>query len=400
MISIKVITDRKVMSFLEKNPIENVSVCDATKLGSDEEIVREVEGINLLFIVTNEFIAEEISKIADKHKVDLILVILREKFERHARRYTFNKAHTTTAIPYSTNQNEICHKIIKTIVESVNCGEVEFKTIVDFFYGSEYFEYQFGNVNNSRINWVGEDLQLRDVCFSTFRFHLYEVLNLKVVSTGKKHLTGRINKCIAYDDINDLKTDSDMVRAVRGGVDFLFLIVEPDRQNLWKYKKLIRIARKYGDHYPHVITISVSQDNSIRTTVADVNIRTNDLRSFYEDFIYRLDRRLKFDDDEINTLIEYRKVRMEYFKFEPDGDNAELKEFVHNLRAKEMFMYIWFDYYDFRRDSSERWEEWDKILKLIDEVISPEERLRLHCGIGGCCFGLEDKVLIAFYVKE
>lgn len=113
-----------------------------------------------------------------------------------------------------------------------------------------------------------------------------------------------------------------------------------------------------------------------------------------------MDRRLKFDDDEINTLIEYRKVRMEYFKFEPDGDNAELKEFVHNLRAKEMFMYIWFDYYDFRRDSSERWEEWDKILKLIDEVISSEKRRRLHCGIGECCFGLKNKVLIAFYVKE
>ena len=400
MTAIKIITDRNFMSFLEKNSIENVGLCDATKLSDDEEIVREVEGINLLFIVTNEFIAEEISKIADKHKVDLILVILREKFERHARRYTFNKAHTTTAIPYSTNQNEICRKIIGTIVESVNCGEVEFKTVVDFFYGSEYFEYQFGDVNNSRINWVGDDLQLRDVCFSTFRFHLYEVLNLKIVSTGKKHLTGRINKCIAYDDINDLKTDSDMVRTVRGGIDFLFLIVEPDRQNLWKYKKLIRIARKYGDRYPHVITIAVSQDDSIETIGADVNVRTNDLKSFYEDFIYRLDRRLKFDDDDINTLIEYRKVRMEYFKFELDGDNVRLKEFVHNLRAKEMFMYIWFDYYDFRRESSERWEEWDRILKLIDEVISPEERRRLHCGIGECCFGLEDKVLIAFYVKE
>ena len=60
MISIKVITDRKVMSFLEKNPIENVSVCDATKLGSDEEIVREVGGVNLLFIVTNEIIGRAV----------------------------------------------------------------------------------------------------------------------------------------------------------------------------------------------------------------------------------------------------------------------------------------------------------------------------------------------------
>lgn len=398
MTSIKVITDRKFVSFLEKNQIEGVDLCDATKLGGEKEIVREVEGVNLLFIVTNEIIADEVSRIADKHKVDLILVILREKFERHARRYTFDKAHTTTAIPYDTNQNEICHKIIKTIVESVNCGEVEFKTVVDFFYVSEYFEYQFGDVYNSRINWVGEDLQLRDVLFSTFRFHLYEVLNLKVVSTCKKHLTGRINKCIAYDDINDLKTDLDMKRAIKGGIDFLFLIVEPDRQNLWKYKKLIRIARKYGDRYPHVITISVSQDDSIGTIGADVNIRTKDLQSFYEDFIYRFDRRLKFDFDDINMLRKYRKVRIEYFKFEPDGDNMRLKEFVQSFKARKFFVHIWFDYLHYDFDHEKYDKEEGKILKQIDEMIANTNFRDWR--IGNTIFCLEDKVLAAFYIKE
>ena len=52
------------------------------------------------------------------------------------------------------------------------------------------------------------------------------------MSTGKKHFTGKINKCIAYDDINDLKTDLDMKRAIKGGIDFLFLIVEPDLQTV------------------------------------------------------------------------------------------------------------------------------------------------------------------------
>lgn len=400
MTSIKVITDRKFGSFFEKNQIEGVDLCDATKLSDGEEVAREVEGVNLLFIVTNEIIADEISKIADNRKVDLVLVIVREKFERHARRYTFDKAHTTTVIPYSTNQNDICYKIIKAIADSVNGGEIEFETIVNFFYGSEYFEYKIGEVNNSRVKWVSNDLQLGDVIFKNFGGCLYEVLNLKVVSTGKKHLTGKIDKCVAYDDIEDLKTDADMELALKGIIDFLFLIVEPDKQNLWKYRRLIRIAQKYREAYPYIITISVSRDDLIGAIGADINVRTNDLQSFYEDFIYRLDRRLKFDDDEINTLVEYRKVRMEYFQFEPDGDNARLKEFVYNLRAKEMFMYIWFDYYDFNRESEERWEEWDKILKLIDEVISPEERRRLHCGIGECCFGLENKVLIAFYVKE
>ena len=398
MPSIKVVTDRKFMPFLEKNQIEGVDLCDATKLSDDEEIVREVEGVNLLFIVTNEIIAEEISKIADAHKVDLVLVVLREKFERHARSYTFERAHSTTAIPYSDDQNEICRKIIKSIADSINNDEVKFSDVVDFFYGSEYFEYEFGEVNNRRINWAGEDFQLGNVCFSTFRFHLYEVLNLKVVSTGKKHLTGKMNQCIAYDDINDLKTISDMKRALKGGVDFLFLIVEPDHQNLWKYKKLISIARKYGAGYPHVITISVSCDDSIGTIGADVNIRTNDLQSFYEDFIYRFDRRLKFDFDAINVLREYRKVRIEYFKFEPDGDNAELKGFVQSFKARKFFMYTWFDYLNYDFDHEKYDKEEGRVLKQLDEMIAYK---KFRCWrIGSSIFRLADKVLVAFYIKE
>lgn len=278
MTSIKVITDRKFMFFLEVNQIAGVDVCNATKLSDDEEIVREVRGVNLLFIVTNEIIADEVSRIADKHKVDLILVILREKFERHARRYIFKQAHSTTAIPYSDNQNEICYKIIKAIADSVNGGEIEFETILNFFYGSEYFEYKIGEVNNSRVKWISNDLQLGDVTFKNFGGCLYEVLNLKVVSTGKKHLIGKIDECVAYDDIEDLKTDADMELALKGIVDFLFLIVKPDKQNLLKYRRLIKVARKYN---PYIITISVLRDNSIGRIGADINVRTNDLQSFY-----------------------------------------------------------------------------------------------------------------------
>ena len=203
---------------------------------------------------------------------------------------------------------------------------------------------------------------------------------------------------IAYDDINDLKTDLDMKRAIKGGIDFLFLIVEPDRQNLWKYKKLIRIARKYGDRYPHVITISVSQDDSIGTIGADVNIRTKDLQSFYEDFIYRFDRRLKFDFDDINMLRKYRKVRIEYFKFEPDGDNMRLKEFVQSFKARKFFVHIWFDYLHYDFDHEKYDKEEGKILKQIDEMIANTNFRDWR--IGNTIFCLEDKVLVAFYIKE
>lgn len=343
MTSIKIITDRKFKSFLEKNPIADIKLYDVTKFRDDEKIFNNVEGVNLLFIVTNEFVADKIAGIADKCQVDLILVILREEFERHARSYIFPQAHSTTAIPYSENQHEICYKIIKAVVDSVNLGEVEFETVKNFFIGSDYFEYKFGEVNNSRIKWIGEDLQLKEVCFRTFNLHLYEVLNLKVVSAGKEHFSGKMDKCIAYDDINDLETDSDMEAAIKGIVNFLFLILEPDRQNLEKYKRLIEIAKKQNT-YPFIITISVLRDDSIGSIGADINVKSNDIQAFYEDFIYRFDRRLKFDDDEINTLIEYRNVCIEYFKFEPKGDNTRLKNFAENINAQEFFMYIWCDY--------------------------------------------------------
>ena len=395
MTSIKIITDRKFKSFLEKNPIADIELCDVTKLRDDEKIFNNVEGVNLLFIVTNEFVADKISGIADKCQVDLILVILREEFERHARSYIFPQAHSTTAIPYSENQNEICYKIIKAVADSLKLGEVEFETVKNFFYGSDYFEYKFGEVNNSRIKWIGEDLQLKEVCFRTFNLHLYEVLNLKVVSTGKEHFTGKINQCVAYDDINDLETDSDMEAAIKGIVNFLFLIVEPDRQNLEKYKRLIEIAKKYNT-YPFIITISVLRDDSVGSIGADINVKTNDIQAFYEDFIYRFDRRLKFDDDEINTLIEYRNVCIEYFKFAPKGDNTRLKNFAENINAQEFFMYIWFDYKNY--DSKRRSEEQQKILKQLDELISYKQCY--NYGYGENSRGSEDKILVAFYIKE
>ena len=324
-------------------------------------------------------------------------MILREEFERHARSYIFPQAHSTTAIPYSKNQDEICHKIIKTMADALNLGEVEFETVKNFFCCSDYFEYKFGDVNNSRIKWIGENFQLRDVCFRTFNLHLYEVLNLKVVSSGKKHFTDKIDKCIAYDDINDLKTDSDMEAAVKGIVTFLFLIVEPDRQNLKKYKRLIQIAKKYNT-YPFIITISILKDDSIGSIGADINVRTNDIQAFYEDFIYRFDRCLKFDDDEINTLIEYREVRIEYFKFEPDGDNTKLKEFVANFDAQEFFIYVWFDYSNYDSDYEKRSEEQSKVFKQLDELNFSKNRY--HYGYGESSRGLEDKILVAFYIKE
>ena len=78
--------------------------------------------------------------------------------------------------------------------------------------------------------------------FSTFRWTLYKRLNLKVISTGEKHLTGKMDELIAYEDINDLKTDLDIKLVMQCGLEFLFLILEPDSQNWKKYKKIVEIG--------------------------------------------------------------------------------------------------------------------------------------------------------------
>lgn len=52
MTSIKIITDKKFMSFLEKNPTSDIEFCEVTKLKDDEEIFNSVEGFNLIFVGT------------------------------------------------------------------------------------------------------------------------------------------------------------------------------------------------------------------------------------------------------------------------------------------------------------------------------------------------------------
>ena len=122
MAEIKIIADQEFLKYCASNKILNVLTEDVAKLKNHKEIVKAISGVNLLFIVTDEVGAWKVSRVANLQKVDLILVILREKFELHARSYVFPYAHSMTAIPYSENQNEICSKIIEKITTGVSRG--------------------------------------------------------------------------------------------------------------------------------------------------------------------------------------------------------------------------------------------------------------------------------------
>lgn len=399
MIKTKIITDQEFLEYFNANKAKNLNVQieDVAKLKNHKEIVKAISGINLLFIVTDEVGAWKVSRVADLQKLDLILVIIREKFERHARSYIFPKAHSMTAIPYSENQNEICCEIIEKITAESSLGENEFFAIQQFFDGSYYFEYSFGKVNLNREKFFNEGLKIGNMEFSTFRWTLYKRLNLKVISTGKKHLTGKMDELIAYDDIDDLKTDSDIKLVMQGCLEFLFLILEPDTQNWKKYKKVVEIARKYRWAYPRIITISMPQEEGLKSLNADINITTNNKQVFYENLIHRFDRRRKFADDEIGTMLDFRNVRAEYFEFSPDDDNEELKNFLRNIKAKAMFMDI---KYGDRESDTESLTERKKILNLIEEVSPEAEQNILWYGFGGGVLGKKDKNLVSFYVKD
>lgn len=368
MAEIKIIADQEFLKYFSSNKFLNVQAEDVAKLKNHKEIVKAISGVNLLFIVTDEVGAWKISRIVDLQKVDLILVILREKFEQHARSYIFPKS-------------------------ALNDGD----TVQRNFDGSYYFAYSFGEVNLSREKFFDEDLKLGEITFSTFRWILYKMLNLKVISTGKKHLMGKMEGLIAYDDINDLKTDSDIKLMMQEGLEFLFLILEPDSQNWKRYKKIVEVARKYRWAYPRIITILIPQEEGLKSLNADINITTNNRKIFYENLVHEFDRQRKFADDEIGIMMKFRNVRAEYFEFVPDDDNEELRNFVSKIKSKEMFLDI---KYGERESDTESLTERKKILNLIEEVSPDAEQNILWYGFGGGVLKKEDKNLVSFYVKE
>lgn len=82
---IKIICDRNFFEFVSCNKINDVEVMTIESLTNYKKIYAAIADTNLLFIVTDEREAERISRVAEGRKVDVVLVILREKFELHVK---------------------------------------------------------------------------------------------------------------------------------------------------------------------------------------------------------------------------------------------------------------------------------------------------------------------------
>lgn len=398
---IKIICDENFSSFVQENKIADVEIVVAENLINEEKIIEAVEDSALLFIVTDEISAEKISNVAANKKVDLTLVIVREKFQLHAKKYLFENAHSATVIPYSENQNEISHKIIKAIADSLNQNKIEFAEIKKFFgrqqyYGnSEYFGYQIGE-NEDFLRWSEDRLEFEDISLYTCRGNLYSVINIKVMSKGKSHCTGEMNEPIAYDDIDDLKTDEDIKNALKFVYppNFSFLIIEPDRKNLQKYRQIVRVSRT-ANIYPRPYIISVPLDDSIKMNKVDINLTVSDRERFYDDFVKKFDRRLKFYDDEIPTLLNFKNAEANFFLFDVGGENNKLKNFLNNLNKSEKFIWVHCEFLS--NDKKHNYEIEDKVRDFIRQNIKDKNYITISSGSYN---NAEEKIYLSFYVKK
>lgn len=356
---IKVICDKNFSKFAPENKFIEIE-----NLINYKKIIEVVEDTELLFIVTDEIQAERISKAVSK-KIDLILLILREKDQLHVKRYLFEKADATTVIPYSKSQNAICLKIIQAISNALRQNKIEFDEVKKFFKNSKYFSYYVDGMSDN-LKSCGEFLQIENVLFKTGFNDLDENMNVKIMSGGKNHCTGKILEMIAYDDINDLKSDRDIKNALKGFLSFSFLIIEPDRKNLKKYRQIVKVAR--NSKYPRPFIISVPLDDSIKMNNVHINLTVSDREKFYNDFICKFDRRLKYDDDEIQNLLKFRNVKANFFDFEIEGENNELKNFLEDFSGKNRVIFVNFEFS--RRDDREtKYKIEEKVMKFLDVKI-------------------------------
>jgi len=384
---IKIICDKNFSEFAQENKFIEVE-----NLINYKKIIEAVKDTELIFIVTDEIQAERISKAVSK-KVDLILVILREKNQLHVKRYLFEKADSTTVIPYSRNQNTICLKIIQAISVALIKNKIEFDEVKKFFKNSRYFSYLIDGMRDN-LKCCGKNLELENVLLITCFNDLEQHINVKIISEGKKHLSGKIQEMIAYEDINDLKSDKDIKNALKYFLSFSFLIIEPDRKNLKKYRQIVKIAKtaKYPQHY----IISVPLNDSIKMNNVDINLSVSDREKFYNDFVCKFDRRLKIDEDAIHNLLKFRNVKADFFDFEIDGENNKLKNFLENLNGENRLIVVNFEFS--REDDRETKNKiGDKVMEFLYAKIEDKFLLLGIHNFSSC--NEKDNVYISIYEK-
>ncbi|MBQ9478025.1 MAG: hypothetical protein IJU71_00565 [Selenomonadaceae bacterium] len=200
------------------------------------------------------------------------------------------------------------------------------------------------------MQYAGDRLELEGVTLETpHPIDLETKFSVKVLGVGKEHYVGKMRECIAYEDLNDINTPSDIKRVV-DDYDAHCLIIEFDDANFAKAEDIAKVR------YSRPFVVFIPTETFVESEWADVTIKVKpedrealvrDINRFEigrEDFFDSIGLDMKtatfeiITPDELDTLdARLRNIKQIYIELECNGydrDNAEAKKNYDRLKSK------------------------------------------------------------------
>ena len=359
----KLIADRDMIEFLNLDGLlGKIAVETIDRIIDHEKIVAALEHVDLLFIVADEDDIKPIAALAEKVRMErfcerlepqyqnvdvkLIVAILREKSALHVKHYLLRDVDTVTVIPYHDNQAAVIHTLLRAMTDAFNRDD----RLRELLKSSQYFTYDIDGLTNDALKYAGDHLDLEGVTLRTpHPIDLETKFSVKVLGVGKKHYVGKMREYIAYEDLNDINTPSDIKRVVED-YDAHCLIIEFDDAHFAPAEDIAKVR------YSRPFVVFIPTETFIESEWADVTIKVKpedrealvrDINRFEigrEDFFDPIGLDMKtatfeiITPDELDALdARLRNVKQIYIEFECtdyDRDNAEAHKIYERLMSK------------------------------------------------------------------
>ena len=363
MKKVKVIADRDVLEFLNIDDlIGKISVEPIDRITNQDQIVTALEHVELLFIIADEDDIKPIAAVAQKVSMDrfcervepqyqnvdvkLSVAMLLENSALHVKHYFLRDLDTVTVIPHDHDQAAVIHTLLRAMTDAFNRDD----RLIELLKDSQYFTYDIDGLSNDALQYAGDHLEIEGVTLRTpHPIDRETKFSVKVLGVGKKHYVGKMREYIAYEDLNDINTPSDIKRVVND-YDAHCLIIEFDDANFAKAEDIAKVR------YSRPFTVFVPTETFVESEWADVTIKVKpedrealvrDIDRFEigrEDFFDPIGLDMKTATFEIITSEEIdaldarlRNVKQIYVEFECNGyerDNAEAHKIYERLMSK------------------------------------------------------------------
>lgn len=139
--------------------------------------------------------------------------------------------------------------------------------MLELLKSSQYFTYDIDGLSNDALKYAGDHLDLDGVTLRTpHPIDLETQFSVKVLGVGKNHFVGKMREYIAYEDLNDINTPSDIKRVVED-FDAHCLIIEFDDANFAKAEDIAKVR------YSRPFTVFIPTETFVESEWADVTIK-------------------------------------------------------------------------------------------------------------------------------